>query len=62
MIEILKGFIKLIVNVFNQLFVIPIHLSDTWTAPLGMILLSFAFLCISIYLIFFFALGMGGDK
>lgn len=57
MLEILRNLINQIVNVIHKLFFIEIEITPNFKAPLGMMLISFAFICILVACVFH-ALGI----
>lgn len=62
MIEIVKEIVKLTVKFINGIFYIKIDLTDTIDVYLGVLVISFLFIMLSIYFIFK-AIGLvgGGD-
>lgn len=62
MIEILKYFISMCIDVFNTVFLMEITLSDDLTAPLGLLLIAVVIFVILILLVCkFFNINIGGD-
>lgn len=62
MLEILKQLISLVIKVIHTIFYIDIEITPTFHAPLGLLLLAAAFLCLLLVCVFN-ALGInfGGD-
>ena len=63
MIEIIKQFGIMAIDVFNKIFFIEIELTDNFTTYFGLVILAIAFFVIAIVLIFN-AIGinfLGGD-
>ncbi len=52
MLEILKGVISLLMQGINQIFNIDIEITPEFHAKFGMLLISFAFLCILLICVF----------
>lgn len=63
MIEILKCFILMCIDVFNTIFLTEITLSDDLTAPLGLLLIAVVIFIILVLLVCkFFNIDLGGDE
>lgn len=62
MIEILKMFITVMINAFNQLFFMKIELTETLKIPLGVFLLAVGLFALIIAVVLnIFNINFGGD-
>ena len=62
MIDILKGFIAIVINVFNTIFSIEIELTSDFKLSLGVLLISVAMIAILLCLLFkYLNIDFGGD-